>query len=134
MDQSTDAPTSDLQEYWTLYFDGSLMAVGAGIGVILISPTRERVEYAIRLHFRATNNIAEYEALVHGLIIAFKLGACRLFIRGDSELVVSQVMKEASCHDNKMVAYCNKIRKLKERLDGLELHHILRQDNLATDY
>ena len=43
-------------------------------------------------------------------------------------------MKEASCHDNKMVAYYNKIRKLKERFDGLELHHILRRDNLAADF
>ena len=42
-------------------------------------------------------------------------------------------MEEASCCDNKMVAYCNKVQKLKERFDGLELHHILRQDNLVVD-
>jgi ribonuclease HI len=47
------------------------------------------VEYAIRLHFWATNNITEYEALIDGLRIASKLGARRLFIRGDSELVIS---------------------------------------------
>ena len=42
-------------------------------------------------------------------------------------------MKEVSCHDIKMVTYCSEVQKLKERFDGLELHHILRQDNLATD-
>jgi hypothetical protein len=42
-------------------------------------------------------------------------------------------MKEASCHDGKMVTYRNEVRKLKERFDRLELHHILRWDNLATD-
>jgi hypothetical protein len=42
-------------------------------------------------------------------------------------------MKEASCHDGKMVTYHDEVRKLKERFDRLELHHILRQDNLATD-
>ena len=84
------------------------------------------MEYAIRLHFRATNNVAEYEALIHGLRIASKLGACHLFIWGDSKLVVSQVMKEASCLNSKMVACCDEVQKLEERFDGLEQHHILK--------
>jgi hypothetical protein len=41
-------------------------------------------------------------------------------------------MKEASCHDSKMVAYYNEVRKLEERFDGLEHHHMLRQDNLVV--
>ena len=67
------------------------------------------MEYAIRLHFWATNNVAESKAFIHGLRIASKLGARRLFIRGDSKLVVSQVMKEASCHNSKMAAYCDEV-------------------------
>ena len=58
------------------------MAARAGAEIILISPIGECVEYAIRLHFWATNNFAEYEALIHGLIIASELGARHLFIRG----------------------------------------------------
>jgi ribonuclease HI len=65
------------------------MAMGVGVGVVLISPTGERMEYAIRLHFRATNNITKYEALIHSLRIASSLGACHLFIKGDSELVIN---------------------------------------------
>lgn len=91
------------------------------------------MEYAIRLHFWATNNVAKYEALIHGLQIASELGAHCHFVRGDSELVISQVMKEASCRDSKMVAYCEEVQKLEKRFDVLELHHILRRDNLATD-
>jgi ribonuclease HI len=102
------------------------MAVGAGTGVILISLIGERMGYTIRLHFWATNNVTEYEALIHGLRIASKLGAHHLFIRGDLELVISQVMKAASCHNSKMAAYYDKVWKLKERFDGLEIHHILR--------
>jgi ribonuclease HI len=60
------------------------MATGVRAGVVLISSTKELMEYAIRLHFRATNNITEYEALMHSLRIASDL-----FIRGDSELVIS---------------------------------------------
>ena len=51
--------------------------------------------------------MAEYEALLSGLRIAFELGIKCLDVRGDSQLVIDQVMKEFSCHDPKMEAYCN---------------------------
>ena len=60
------------------------------------------MRYVIRIHFAASNNIAEYEALVNGLKIAIELGVRRLDIRGDSQLVIDQVMKTSSCHDPKM--------------------------------
>ena len=73
------------------------MALGSGARVVLISPDGSRLRYTIRLHFLASNNTAEYEALNNGLCIAIELGATRLYVRGDSELVVDQVMKESSC-------------------------------------
>jgi len=42
-------------------------------------------------------------------------------------------MKESSCHDPKMDAYCNAVRRLEEKFDGLELNHVLRKYNEATD-
>ena len=74
--------------------------------VLQISPNRNRLRYAIRLHFLASNNATEYEALINGLRIAVKLSATWLYIRGDSELVIDQVMKESSCKSPLMVAYC----------------------------
>ena len=68
-------PTPDVTyEYWTMYFDGSVMAPGSGVGVVLISPDESRLRYAIHLHFSASNNAAEYEALINGLRIAIELG------------------------------------------------------------
>ena len=61
-----------------MYFDWSVMAPGSGAGVVLISPDRRRLRYAIRLHFLASNNIMEYEVVINGLRIAIKLGATRL--------------------------------------------------------
>ena len=58
-----------------MYFDGSIMAPGSGAGVVLISLDGSRLCYAIRLHFLASNNTAEYEALINGLHIAIELGA-----------------------------------------------------------
>ena len=96
----------DTHEYWTMYFDGSIMAPGSGAGVVLISLDGSRLRYTIRLHFSASNNAVEYEALINGLRIAIELSATRLYIRGNSELVVDQVMKESSCKSPLMIAYC----------------------------
>ena len=58
-----------------MYFDGSIMAPGLGAGVVLISPDGSRLRYAICLHFLASNNATEYEALINGLRITIELGA-----------------------------------------------------------
>ena len=67
-----------------MYFDGSLMKTEAGAGLPFISPLGVHMCYMIRLHFAASNNVAEYEALVNGLQIAIELGVRRLDVRGDS--------------------------------------------------
>ena len=79
-----------------MYFEGSIMAPGSGARVVLISPDGSRLRYGIRLHFSASNNATEYEALINGLCITIELGATWLYVHGDSELVVDQVMKESS--------------------------------------
>ena len=81
----TQLPTAPIQpELWTMYFDGSLMKTGAGAGLLFISPLGKHVRYVIRLHFPASSNVAEYEALVNGLCIAVELGIRSLDARGDS--------------------------------------------------
>ena len=89
-----------------MYFDRSVMALGSGAGVVLISLDGSKLRYVIRLHFLASNNAMEYEALINGLHIAIKLGATLLYVHGDSELLVDQVMKESSCKSPLMAAYC----------------------------
>jgi hypothetical protein len=81
----TQLPTTPIQpELWTMYFDGSLMKTGAGAGLLFVSPLGKHLRYVIRLHFSASNNVAEYEALVNGLRIAVELGVQRLDAHGDS--------------------------------------------------
>ena len=72
------------QEYWTMYFNGSLLKKGAGVGLVFVLPLGVCMRYMVRIHFPSSNNVAEYEALINGLRIA---------------------MKESSCHDAKMAAY-----------------------------
>jgi hypothetical protein len=81
---NTQLPLAQIQaELWT-YFDGSLMKIGAGVGLLFISPLGVHMHYVIRLHFAASNNVAEYEALINGLHIAIELGVRHLNVRGDS--------------------------------------------------
>jgi len=120
-------PTQVQAELWTMYFDGSLMKTGAGAGLLFISPLGVHMRYVIRIHFAASNNIAEYEAIVNGLKIAIELGVRRLDVRGDSQLIIDQVMKASNCHDSKMEAYCKEVRRLEDKFHGLELVHIARR-------
>jgi ribonuclease HI len=126
-------PASIKHETWTMYFDGSVMKEGAGVGLVFISPPGVRMEYMVRLHFSASNNTAEYEALINGLRITVELGIKRLEIRGDSELIVGQVMKDKNCVDPKIAAYCQAVRDLEGKFHGLELHHVLRDYSKAAD-
>jgi hypothetical protein len=119
----TKLPTAPIQpELWTMFFDGSLMKTGVGAGLLFISPLGKH----LRLHFPASNNVAEYEALVNGLRIAIELGVRHLDARGDSQLVIDQVMKNSHCRNPKLKAYCDEVWRLEDKFYGLELNHIAR--------
>ena len=62
------------QEYWAMYFDGSLMKKSTGAGLVFVLPLGVCMRYMVRLHFPSSNNVVEYEALVNGLRIAIELG------------------------------------------------------------
>jgi ribonuclease HI len=116
-----------------MFFDGSLMKTGASAGLLFISPLGKHLHYMLRLHFLASNNVAEYEALVNGLRIAIKLGVRCLDARGDSQLVIDQVMKNSHCRDPNMEAYCDEVRHLEDKFYRLELNHIARRYNETAD-
>jgi hypothetical protein len=61
-------------EYWIINFDGSLQLQGTGAGILVTSPNGESFKYVLQTHFLASNNAAEYEALLHGLRISTALG------------------------------------------------------------
>jgi ribonuclease HI len=120
-------------EVWRMYFDGSLKLQGAGAGILFTAPGGEHLKYALQLLFPASNNAAEYEALIHGLNIAMTLGVKRLMVYGDSLVVISQINKEWDCSSDSMGKYCAAVRKLEDKFEGLEFHHIERDRNTAAD-
>ena len=56
-----------------MYFDGSLMKKGTGVGLVFVSPLGVCMRYMVHIHF-PSNNVVEYEALINGLRIAVELG------------------------------------------------------------
>jgi ribonuclease HI len=118
---------------WQMYFDGSLKLQGAGAGILFIAPRGEQLKYALQLLFSASNNAAEYEALIHGLNIAISLGIKRLMVYEDSLVVISQINKEWDCSNDFMGKYYTAVWKLEDKFEGLEFHHVERDRNAAAN-
>ena len=116
-----------------MHFDGSKMLAGLGDGVVLTSPTRDTVQYILQILYTDCNNVAEYEALLHGLRMAVSMGIQRLEVRGDSNLTISQINGDFDAKDPKMAAYRNAVLKMSARFEGLEFHHVARENNQAAD-
>jgi hypothetical protein len=70
----TQTPPKERElEYWTINFNGSLQLQGAEAGILVTSPKVENFKYVPQMHFLASNNAAEYEALLYGLRIGTSL-------------------------------------------------------------
>ena len=76
---------------WKVFMDGASSALRAGVRIVVITPEGIRLEHSFRLGFKASNNEAEYEALLVGLRVVLDLGAKEAKVYSDSRLVVNQV-------------------------------------------
>jgi hypothetical protein len=71
--------------------------------------------------------------LIHGLRIAVSLGIKQLITYGDSKVVIDQVKKACDIKKDSMNTYCAEMRKLEAHFEGLEFHHVSRNNNVAAD-
>src|SRR3954466_4281723 len=117
-----------------MFFDGSKRQQGAGARVVLVSPKGTKLRYVLQINFsHASNNEAEYEALVHGMCMAKTCGATRLVIYGDSNLVVQQAMRDCDAVADNTAAYHKLCNTLEGSFDGCELNYISRANNTEAD-
>nr|GEU94919.1 reverse transcriptase domain-containing protein [Tanacetum cinerariifolium] len=110
-------PVAETQkEPSTLFTDGSSCVDGSGAGLILTSPEGVEFTYALRFQFTASNNEAEYEALVAGLRIAARMGVKNVQVRVDSKLVANQVSGTyVAKEDNMVLVEVLKDKSIKEK-------------------
>jgi ribonuclease HI len=116
-----------------MYFDGSLNLKGVSVGILFISPQGDHLKYVLRIHYKVSNNYAEYEALIHGLHNVVSLRIKRLIAYSDSKVVIDQVNKACDVKKETMNAYCAEVRKLEDHFEGLEFHHVSCDNNMAVD-
>ena len=90
---------------WRLSVDGVANAQGSGAGLILSSPDGIDTEYALRFGFQASNNEAEYEAVIIGLNLAHFMEAVQLEVSSDSQLLVKQIEDSYEAKGEKMILY-----------------------------
>ena len=90
---------------WKVHVDGASSAKGAGARIFIITPEGILLEHSFRLGFNASNNEAEYEALLVGLRAVSRLEARDVEIYSDSRLIVNQVQGRFEARDPRMKAY-----------------------------
>ena len=74
---------------WKVFVEGASSAMGAGAGIVIVTPEGIRLEHSFRLGFRASSNEAEYVALLAGLKAVRDMGAREVEVYSDSRLVVN---------------------------------------------
>ncbi|GKV20170.1 hypothetical protein SLEP1_g30327 [Rubroshorea leprosula] len=118
---------------WTLYVDGASSSKGSGAGALLIGPDGYRSEHALKFNFDATNNMAEYEALLLGLQLALELKLSAIQVYSDSQLVVNQINSICEVVDPMMVKYVALVAELKCKFQKFCLSKIPRIENEQAD-
>ncbi|XP_074297336.1 uncharacterized protein LOC141628047 [Silene latifolia] len=114
------------EQVWELHVDGASITKGAGAGLVLKSPQGELIIQAVRCEFKATNNEAEYEALILGLQLALELQISRIEVYGDSKLIVNHVNNVYTTKEPKMIAYLEMAKELKLRFASFHIQQIPR--------
>ena len=118
---------------WTLHTDGAVNKKGAGVGILLTSDSGVKIEEAIRLTGSPTNNEAEYEALMHGLRLAIKVGVRTLHLNLDSELISGHLNGKFEARDPRMRRYFERVQETVKRFSRIEVQAIRREMNSQAD-
>ena len=104
------------------------------MGLVLVSPERITIEKSLRLGFSATNNEAEYEALLERMSMVQKLGGKIANMFSNFRLIVGQVNGELKAKDERIQGYLSQVRHLQSHFDSFSLLHVSISGNTHVDY
>ena len=99
------------------------------MGLVLVSPEKITIEKSLKLSFSATNNEAEYEALLMGMMMVQKMGGKAMKVFSYSKLVVGQVKGDLEARDPRMQEYLCQIRNIQAKFEVFDLSHVPRSGN-----
>ena len=118
---------------WKVFVDSASSALGSGARIVIITPERIKLEHSFRLGFRVSNNKAEYEALLVGLIAVSDLGAREVEVYSDSRLVVNQVQGSFEAKDPQMMEYLQLVKQTMDRFLNVRVVQVARGQNWHAD-
>lgn len=118
---------------WEIYTDGAANHKGFGLVIILVSLERITEEELLRLGFPTTNNEAEYEALLAGMMMISKLGGKFVEIFSDSRLVIGQINGEFKVEDQRLQGYLSIVRQAQFDFEFFSIKQIPRSQNSHDD-
>ncbi|XP_074351503.1 uncharacterized protein LOC141690618 [Apium graveolens] len=118
---------------WSLFVDGASNCDGAGAGIELISPEAHKIRRVTHLAFHATNNDAEYEALINGLKLALEMKVENLNVFSDSMIVVYQINGGYQAKEPRTELYLKCAQRIIARFNEMRLELIPRGQNEGAD-
>jgi ribonuclease HI len=127
-------PPPSITPVWKMFFDGASSREGAGAGVVFVSPAQETISLSYKLEFEATNNVAEYEALILGLRAAREMGIQEVEVFGDVELAFQQIRSTYQANHPRLRSYRNEVWDLIDSFFlAFNISFIPREENIVAD-
>jgi ribonuclease HI len=129
----TSPPQEEDNLPWTLSVDGASNIRGSRADIVLEGPDGVLIEQSLRFAFKASNNQAEYEALIAGMKLAKEMEVTDLRAKSDSQLVTNQVSGEYQTKDPQLIKYLEKVQNLASQFKHFELIYVPREQNARAD-
>jgi ribonuclease HI len=107
-----------------MHFDGLKLLHGSGAGVTLKSSKGGELSFVLQIHFPTTYNIAEYEALLHGLRVTKEIGVQYIMCCRDSDLVAQQVAGTYKARNEVTTAYRDEVDEMAKSFLGYYIKHV----------
>ncbi|XP_072077791.1 uncharacterized protein [Arachis hypogaea] len=125
--------TEDADTRWKLHVDGASNQTSEGARIILKSPDGVIYEQSVKSEFSVSNNQAEYEALLGGLVLAWEVETTRLEVCSDSQVVTAQVNGSYQVRDSLLQKYLEKVKELSKQFEEITVQHVPRERNTRAD-
>nr|XP_025628119.1 uncharacterized protein LOC112721264 [Arachis hypogaea] len=125
--------TEHIGTRWKLHMDGASNQTSGGAGIILESPAGVIYEQSVKFEFPISNNQAEYEALLGGLVLAREVEATKLEVCSDSQVVTVQVNGSYQARDSLLQKYLERVKELRKQFEEVTVQHIPRKRNTQAD-
>ncbi|XP_075524566.1 uncharacterized protein LOC142556969 [Primulina tabacum] len=121
------------EEVWRVFVDGASSLSGCGVGVVIIAPPGKKIKLALRIDSQVTNNEAEYEVVLFGIRAAREVGASRIILYSNSQLITQQIKGVHEVKDDRMLKYIQLIKAQVEIFADWSIEQIPREENGEAD-